>query len=233
MIRFLFLDLDDTILDFHKAEREALARTLVHYGVEPTEAVLARYHTINQAHWQRLERGELTREEVLVGRFGTLFAQLGQGADPEGCAREYEEALALGHDFLPGAREAVGALSRKYRLFLASNGTASVQHGRMTGAGLYPYFEQVFVSQQIGVPKPDPAFFRACFDRIPGFRREEAMMVGDSLTSDMRGANNAGISACWVNPAGLPRPEDITIDYEIRALAQLPGLLEEWNHESD
>ena len=226
MIEFLFLDLDDTILDFHKAERIALAKTIRDFGVEPTEHVLRRYHIINKLHWEMLERGELTRAEVQVGRFRALFEELGIAVDAAAVTAKYSENLAIGHYFMPGAEEAVEALSKKYRLFLASNGTASVQKGRMTSANLYRFFEQVYVSQEIGHNKPSKAYFDACFARIPDFDPARAMIVGDSLTSDIRGGINAGIKTCWVNPAHDPGRPDIRPDYEIEALSQLGVLLE-------
>ena len=225
MIEFLFLDLDDTILDFHKAERIALSKTILDFGVEPTEEVLRLYHGINKWHWEQLELGKLTRAEVLVNRFGVLFEQLGKNVDPAACARVYEKNLSVGHYFLPGAEEAVDALSKKYRLFLASNGTASVQKGRMTSANLYRFFETVFVSQEIGHNKPSPEYFNACFASIPGFDREKAMIVGDSLSSDIKGGINAGIKTVWVNPDHKDCG-DIRPDYEIEALSQLEALLE-------
>ena len=227
MYEFLFLDLDDTILDFHKAERIAIAKTIRDFGVEPTEEVLNRYHVINKWHWEQLELGKLTRPQVLQDRFGMLFAELGVQADKVACARAYEVNLSQGHWFLPGAEEAVEALSKKYRLFLASNGTASVQKGRMTSANLYRFFEQVFVSQELGHNKPSPAYFQAAFSRIPGFDPAKAIIVGDSLTSDIRGGIHAGIATCWVNPDHLPCREDIRPDYEIEYLHQLEALLEQ------
>lgn len=225
MMEFLLLDLDDTILDFHKAERIALAKTLKDFGVEPTDAVLSRYHIINRQHWERLEKGELTRDQVQEGRFRVLFEELGRAADPVAVTRVYEHNLGIGHYFLPGAEEAVQSLHKKYRLFLASNGTASVQHSRLTSAGLYPYFEQVFVSQEMGLNKPSKAYFDACFARIPGFDPQRAMMVGDSLTSDILGGINAGIKTCWVNPTHAPVRADIQPDYEIETLSQLEEVL--------
>ena len=200
MIEFLFLDLDDTILDFHKAERIALSKTIRDFGVEPTEEVLTLYHGINKWHWEQLELGTMTRDEVLVNRFGVLFGKLGKAVDATACARAYEQNLSVGHYFLPGAEEAVDALSKKYRLFLASNGTASVQKGRMTSANLYRFFETVFVSQEIGYNKPSLDYFNACFATIADFDKEKAIMVGDSLSSDIKGGINAGIKTVWVNP---------------------------------
>ena len=228
MIEFLFLDLDDTILDFKKAEAVAVRRAISEAGAEATDAVCARYSQINKLHWEMLERGEITREEVLVNRFGMLFEELGHPVDKVAVARNYERLLGIGHWYIPGAEETVKEkLFGRYRLFLASNGTASVQKGRMTSADLYPYFEQVFVSQEIGHNKPSKAYFEGCFARIPGFDREKAMIVGDNLTSDILGGINAGIKTCWVNPEGKAAPEHIRPDCEIRALAELPELLEE------
>ena len=225
MIEFLFLDLDDTILDFHKAERIAISKTIREFGVEPTEEILDLYHGINKWHWEQLELGKLTRAEVLVNRFGVLFERLGVAVDAPQCAKVYEVNLSQGHWFLPGAEEAVDRLSKKYRLFLASNGTAVVQKGRMTSANLYRFFETVFVSQEIGHNKPSKEYFDACFAAIPGFDRKKAMIVGDSLSSDIKGGINAGLKTVWVNPehkdCGSIRP-----DYEIEALSQLEALLE-------
>ena len=226
MIEFLFLDLDDTILDFHKAERIAISKTIRDFGVEPTEEILSLYHKINKWHWEQLELGKLTRAEVLVNRFGVLFEKLGYNVDAAACAKAYEKNLSIGHYFLPGAEEAVDRLSKKYRLFLASNGTASVQKGRMTSANLYRFFETVFVSQEIGYNKPSLDYFNACFATIPGFDKEKAMIVGDSLSSDIRGGINAGIKTVWVNPNHLDCGETKP-DHEIESLSQLEALLEE------
>lgn len=226
MIEFLFLDLDDTILDFHKAERIALSKTLKDFGVEPTDKVLGRYHIINKMHWEKLERKELDRDGVLVGRFQVLFQELGLDVDARAVMKQYEQNLGIGHYFLPGAEEAVISLSKKYRLFLASNGTASVQHSRLTSANLYRWFEGVFVSQEIGHNKPSIEYFEGCFARIPGFDVSKAMMVGDSLTSDILGGIQAGMTTCWINPGNLPAPAGIKPDYTLNALSELEEMLE-------
>lgn len=226
MVEFLFLDLDDTILDFHKAEYIAIGKTLEFFGLEPTEQVRARYSTINKAHWKRLERKELTREEVLVGRFDVLFKEYGIQADPVQCARRYEDFLSVGHYFLPGAEQTLERLSGKYKLYLASNGTAKVQAGRLKSANISHYFEKIFVSQEIGANKPAIEYFDRCFAQIPGFDPKRAMMVGDSLSSDIQGGINAGIATCWVNPSHAPADPKIPADYEIESIAQLPALLE-------
>ena len=226
MFEFLFLDLDDTILDFQKAEHIALSKTLRSFGLEPTETVLKRYNLINKAHWEALERKELTREQVLVGRFQVLFEEMGIAVEPVQVARAYENNLSIGHYFLPGAEEAVESLSKKYKLYLASNGTAKVQAGRLASAGISRFFEEVFVSQEIGANKPSVEYFERCFAQIPGFDKSKAIIVGDSLTSDILGGQNAGIATCWVNPQHKEGKPGIRVDYEIEALSQLENLLE-------
>ena len=228
MFDILFLDLDDTILDFKKAERIAISATIRDFGVEPTEEVLSRYHVINKHQWELLEKGEKTRAQILVDRFDILFRELGVDVDAEKCARRYEHNLSQGHWFLPGAEEAVKRLHKRFRLFLASNGTASVQHGRMTSAGLYPWFEKVFVSQEIGFNKPSVDYFNACFAQIPDFDRSRCIMVGDSLSSDILGGINAGIATCWV--ASLSKdPGAVHPDYRIESITQLEALLDSLN----
>lgn len=225
MIEFLFLDLDDTILDFKKAEYIAIGKTIAEFGADPTDEVRHRYHEINRWHWEQLEKGTMTRAEILVNRFKMLFDELGVPVNAEQAARTYEKNLSQGHWFLPGAEETVDYLSKRYRLFLASNGTASVQKSRMTSANLYRFFETVFVSQEIGHNKPSKEYFDACFGSIPDFNPARALMVGDSLSSDIQGGINAGIRTVWVNP-GHQDCGDIRPDFEIEALHQLPALLE-------
>lgn len=226
MVEFLFLDLDDTILDFHKAERIALTKTLRSFGLEPNEKILARYSEINIAHWQRLERKELTRQQVVVGRFDVFFREQGVSADPEQVALCYEDNLSVGHYFLPGAEDALKSLSQKYKLYLASNGTAKVQSGRLASANISHYFQKIFVSQEVCADKPDKLYFDRCAQQIPGFSADKAIMVGDSLTSDIQGGINAGMKTVWVNPKHKSHPEHIVPDYEIESLSQLEQLLE-------
>lgn len=224
MLEFLLIDLDDTILDFQKAEHIALHKTLREFGIAPTEETCALYSQINRAHWDALERGELTRAQVAVGRFEKLFSHLDISADAAACNRYYWELLSVGHYFLPGAEEALQSLAKKYKLYIASNGSKSVQLPRIKSADLEKYFADIFISEDMGADKPAKAFFDRCFAKIPGFDPQKAMIVGDSLTSDIQGGINAGILTCWVNPKHKPAG-DTKPDYEIQSLAQLPALL--------
>ena len=228
MFEYLFIDLDDTILDFKKAEYVAVKKTLTAQGIEPTEQICQRYSVINQMHWEMLERKEITREQVLVGRYQVLFEELGCDADPEETAKIYAKNLSIGHYFLPGALETLQQLAPQYKLYLASNGTTWVQEGRLDSANIRQYFQDIFISQQMGANKPALEFFERSFARIPGIDLSKTMIVGDSLSSDMLGGKNAGIATCWVNPKHKVSTT-VQPDYEIESLSQLPALLEELN----
>ena len=211
MIKYVFLDIDDTLLDFGKAEAAAIKKTFDRIGVPSSPEVIALYSRINDEHWAMLERGELTREQVLVKRFDALFAELGIKNVPSEMAQaSYEYLLGIGHYFVDGAPELLQALKDKYELYIVSNGTASVQDSRL----------------ESGADKPTKKFFDIVFSRIEGFERDKAVIVGDRLSSDILGGINAGIKTCWFNPKRLPGKEDIPADYEINALSELPELLE-------
>ena len=194
MIEFLLLDLDDTILDFKMAEKVALEKTMRSFGIEPTPENCQLYSKINQAHWEALERKELTREQVMIGRFFVFFDAVGIEGDARACAVEYAKNLGIGHYFLPGAEEAVESLSKKYKIYIASNGTKDIQVPRLKSAN------------------------------IARFCQDKAIIVGDSLSSDIQGGINAGIRTCWVNPKH--KEAKIQPDYEIENITQLESLLE-------
>ena len=226
MIKYVFLDIDDTLLDFGKAEAAAIKKTFERIGVPATPEVISRYSQINDEHWARLERRELTREQVLVQRFDALFEELGIKNVPSEMAQaSYEYLLGIGHYFVDGAPELLEALKGRYELYIVSNGTASVQDGRLESAGIAPYFKGIFISERVGADKPSREFFERVFSEIEGFERDKAIIVGDRLSSDILGGINAGISTCWFNPKGLPRSGDIVPEHEIHALSELPELL--------
>ena len=225
MYSIVLLDLDDTLLDFKKAEAHAVAKALQNFGVDPTPAVVRRYSEINESLWKMLERQEITRDKLLPHRFELLFAELGIRQDSREVQKFYEKALGTGHFFIDGAPELLQTLSRGHRLFLVSNGTASVQRGRIESADIERYFEQMFISHEIGYNKPDIRFFEACFAKIGPFDRHDAIIVGDSLSSDMEGGRRAGIATCWFNPRKKPLPDGITVDYTVSTLAEIAKII--------
>lgn len=223
--RFLLFDLDNTLLDFDAAEQVAIRKAFRDLGLEPTDALIDRYCAINIAQWEAFERGELTRDEVLVRRFALLFGELGLSLDPEHAEALYRGYLGIGHYFVPHAPELLAALAPHYRLFIASNGVADTQESRLASAGIVPYFQDIFISETTGHHKPERAYFDYCFSHIAGFDPRAALMIGDSLTSDILGGQNAGIDTCWFNPKHNPGRPDIRPTYEIHSLPELSELL--------
>ena len=225
MITTVLIDVDDTLLDFHLDEVTAISDTLLSFGIDPSEETVALYSSINRALWQALERGEVSREEVLVRRFERLFSALGRDIDPV-CARNaYEKRLSCGSGIIEGARELLAALHPKYSVYIISNGTVSVQTPRLERSGLLPYIDGVFLSERIGAWKPSEAFFRHVLSNIPERDKAKIIVIGDSLSADVRGGKTVGLKTCHFNPSCKP-VTDIIPDYTVTKLSEIPELLE-------
>ena len=225
MIKNILLDMDNTILDFTRAERVAASKALAAMGIQPTDELLKRYHEINEDQWRLFELGELEREQVKVRRYELLFDEMGLGASPWETAKVYEGLLGIGHYFMDGAVELLETLSGEYRLYLATNGTSKVQKSRISSSDISKYFHGIYISEDVGYNKPDIRYFEACFKDIPSFIREETVMIGDSLTSDIKGGINAGIKTVWFNYEGKSRDDSIVPDYEVHSLDEIPALV--------
>lgn len=222
---YLLFDADNTLFDFDQAERNAHLLLCRAHGLAFSEEGYQLYHKCNADLWRDFDRGLCTKEYLLVERFRRYLAITGERADPEALNRDHLRALGEGAMLLPGAEELCRVLSRDHRLYLLTNAVASVQKTRFANSAIAPYFQGVFISEEVGVGKPDSAYFDYVFHAVPGLARDNALVIGDSLTSDIQGANNAGLPCCWFNPKGQPRPQDLRIDYEIRALEELYAIV--------
>ena len=222
---YLLFDADNTLFDFDQAERNAHLLLCRAHGLAFSEEGYQLYHKCNADLWRDFDRGLCTKEYLLVERFRRYLAITGERANPEALNRDHLRALGEGAMLLPGAEELCRVLSRDHRLYLLTNAVASVQKARFANSAIAPYFQGVFISEEVGVGKPDPAYFDYVFHAVPGLARDNALVIGDSLTSDIQGANNAGLPCCWFNPKGQPRPQGLRIDYEIRALEELYAIV--------
>lgn len=225
MIKNVLFDLDDTILDFGKCESIAVSETLRKIGIEPTREIVTRYSQINDMHWKRLEKKELTRQQVLVGRFEMLFDELGISFSGSEANEIYKRCLGKQSFFVDGALHLLECLHSVYDLYIVSNGTATVQDSRIAKAGISGYFQEIFISERMGVNKPDIHFFEKCFEKIPGFSPEETVIIGDSLSSDMKGGENVGIKTIWYNPKSVENNMGINIWKEVSYLECIPDIL--------
>lgn len=230
MIKNILFDLDDTILDFKMAERAALTKALNELGVHVDDYVVSQYSKYNISQWKRLELGEITREQVKVNRFKLLFDELKLAVSPERATALYEDKLCIGHYFMDGAPEILEELYTNYNLYLVSNGAKRVQDSRLESAGISKYFKDIFISEIVGCEKPNREFFDYCFSRIQDFEREETIIIGDSLSSDIKGGINAGIKTVWFNPCDENNDTDIKPDYIIKDLSDFKLLLNRINN---
>lgn len=195
----LLFDLDDTLFDFLASEKRAINFLMGDYGIEPTEEQHRLYSEINAAKWKKLEKGELTRKELGIERFADFFEQIGIDADPVEANRKYMEYLSQPGILLDGALETCKKLSEKYSLYLITNGTGFVQRGRLKNSPLMLYIKAVFISEDIGFNKPSREYFDYVLANIDEKDKSKVLVIGDSLSSDIAGAKNSGLDACWVN----------------------------------
>lgn len=223
--RWLLFDADDTLFDFERAEAGALARTFARFDLPLTPDTVDAYRRIDLACWQALERGEITSAALRTRRFELLFAEMGFAADVERFSAAYLEHLAEAAELLDGAAEVLAALRDRYRFAIITNGLGTVQHSRLARSAISHDIAALIISEEVGSAKPAAGIFDAAFAAMGHPARREVLMIGDSLTSDMQGACDYGIDACWFNPAGLPRPAGLPIAYEIVRLDELVGLL--------
>lgn len=226
MIEVILWDVDGTLLDFLAAEKAAMEECFAHFGLGAlTPERLGRYSALNRVYWQRLERGEITKPQVLVGRFEEFFA--GEGLDP-GLAgpfnARYQEKLGDTVRFQDGADRLVARLRGRVRQYAATNGTRTAQERKLQKSGLDRLLDGVFISELVGAEKPSQAFFDRVLAHIGPVDRKSVLMVGDSLTSDMAGGLAAGLRCCWYNPKRLPAPQGMDLDYIISDLNEIESL---------
>ncbi|MEZ4590915.1 MAG: YjjG family noncanonical pyrimidine nucleotidase [Chloroflexota bacterium] len=221
--KWLLFDVDNTLLDFDQTEALALESNFAQHHLPFPPEAKQRYHQINKSYWARLERKEITPEGLRTGRFQDLFDELGMTFDAELFASSYLAQLGQQAPLMDGVMELLGGLNGRFQLAIITNGLADVQHPRLEKSGLKPYFSPIIISQEIGVSKPNPGIFDAAFAQMNQPAKNEVLIIGDSLSSDILGGINYGIDTCWFNPNG--QTTDLPITYEIKSLHQLNQIL--------
>lgn len=225
--KFLLFDLDHTLFDFDTAEDVALTQLLKEEGVEDIQAYKDYYVPMNKSLWKDLEEKKITKQELVNTRFSRLFKHFGIGKDGAYLANRYQFYLSQQGQVFSGAMEFLDNLiDRGYELYAATNGITTIQTGRLTQSGLTPYFNHVFISEQLGTQKPDALFYERIGQQIPGFSKDKTVMIGDSLTADIQGGNNAGIDTIWYNPHHLKNKTQAQPTFEVHSYQELLNCLD-------
>ena len=227
MIKVLLWDVDGTLLNFRESEKYSIRKCFSLFGLgDCPDAMLTRYSAINKKYWESLERGEITKREVLHDRFVEFFEKENiVFREVDAFNNEYQMSLGDRVFFNDDSYELVRDLKPFVKQYAVTNGTLVAQERKLARSGFDRLLDGVFISEQLGVEKPNPSFFDAVREKIGSFRNEEVMIVGDSLTSDMRGGFNSGIVCCWYNPYGNENHSGLDPRYEIKNLQQLREIL--------
>ena len=224
--KFLLFDLDHTLLDFDVAEDEALTSLLIEEGISAIDDFKAYYRPMNKQMWRDLEKGLISKADLVNTRFAKLFAHFGIEMDGVYLAERYALHLSQQGQTYAGAVDVLTELkAHGYLIYGATNGVTSIQRGRMVHSGLNPLFERVFISEAIGKPKPHRAFYDYIAEQIPDFACDKALMIGDSLTADVMGANHVGMDSVWYNPNHLDNKTEAVPTYTVSSYEDLLALL--------
>jgi len=225
-LKWLLFDLDNTLLDFDSGAKYALTETLKEYDFAEHEQMIASYHSINHRCWHRFEVGEIDIPTLKRLRFEMFVEENQLQVDPALLNRNYLNLLSQQVLEIEGARQVLDLSRQHFKLALVTNGFAEVQHPRIRKSGLRHYFEHVIISEEIGSNKPAPAFFDHTFNLIKKPKRAEVMIIGDSLSSDIKGGSDYGIKTCWFNPTKQKQMGTVMPDHMVSALAHIPAVLE-------
>lgn len=219
-------DVDQTLLDFKRSEDQALRLCFEKLELKINDEIISLYSEINETYWKRLELGEVTKAELLKGRFASLFECLGiTKVTSDDIAPMYQKALGEVYFYRDDSLTLCRKLKGKVRQYVVTNGVSSTQRSKLKLSQLGETMNDIFISEEMDSVKPDIRFFEKCFDKIPDFEKEKTIIVGDSLSSDMKGGNNAGIACCWYNPYGNKNTAGLKIDYEIHNLWEIEEIL--------
>jgi len=225
----LIFDLDETLLDFKKTERVALSKTMHDYNIPYDETFhLPLYKKINKVLWDDLEKGLIKQEEIKIRRFIDYKDALNAHFSPVDFAESFMNHLGNGSYLLDGAESLINSLAPHYQLIILTNGLTAVQKSRVGASPIGDYFEHLFISEEIGIAKPNPKLFDHVMTQLkmthPEIKKSQCLMIGDSLTSDIQGGINAGIDTCWVNLHGKANTSTLSPTYTITSLLDLKAL---------
>lgn len=223
----IIFDADETLFDFKKSERHAFKNTMLEFNIEYDENYhLKVYSDINAAIWKEFENGLITQKELKVERFKRLSHKLNIQFNDFEFSKSYVKHLSYASFLYDDSIDLIESLYKDFKLFIITNGLKDVQNNRIRKSIIAKYFEDILISEEVVVSKPDAKIFELALNSINHINKSKILMVGDSLTSDVQGGINFGIDTCWYNPNKIENNTEIKPTYEISSLNELKNLLE-------
>lgn len=223
MYKYLLFDLDDTLFDFKSAEDVGIRRTFESFGINASEKTIELYSSINESFWKRFEKGEINRSDIEEGRFIELFERLGYNFDTKAISEKYFKELSLCGIVFDYAPKLLEALTQKgYILAAVTNGSLKVQTGRIDASGIAKYFNGgIYISEEIGFQKPQKEYFEHVYTALSRPKRQEILLLGDSLSSDIAGAIKMNWDCCFVNLRNQALPDSVHPTYTVTDLRDI------------
>lgn len=220
--KILLFDADETLFDFNRSEQTALHQAFIHFDLDFDKSLhIPLYHKVNHAIWKDFEKGIITQEALKTKRFSNLFNVLDIKVDSKNFADIYMDYLGKSSILFPDSISVIDTLSKTHRLAIITNGLSIVQENRIAKSSISSYFEQIIISESIGLSKPSPSIFEYTLAQMQCTNKSAVLMIGDSLTSDIQGGINFGIDTCWYNPKQIENKLNINPTYEINSLESI------------
>lgn len=225
MIKTVFIDIDDTLLDFDECSKNAIKIACKKYNINYTEEIFSTFKSINRLLWLEIEKGTLTKDKLHKIRWKLIFDELKISTDGYLFEKEFFSNLSNSAKPIDGAREILEYLSLKYTVCATTNASFDQQVKRLKICGMYEYIKHIFASEKVGFQKPSPKFFDCCFEMLDDTLKSEVIIIGDSISADITGGVEYGIKSCWLNRRKEKIPEGLKIDYIVENLYEIKNIL--------
>lgn len=225
MKKIILIDLDNTLIDFNECARHSIIDIFNKFNLPYSDNVFTTFITENVKIWKRLENSEITKAQLREDRWNIILGKLGIDFDGHIVEDLFEKGVAKSAYAVDGAYELLDYLYPKYDLYIVSNGFRFVQESRLKIGDFEKYFKEIFVSEDVGIPKPATEFFDYCFEKLGNPDKASVVLIGDSLSADIKGGVAYNIDTIWFNKNNDTLPDEIKPDYVVTRLQDINEIL--------